>query len=247
MNDKKILKIVAILLFISIIILTTIIIVSLDSDLEEYKEVSNTQTKIIDEVVNESKEKGEEPFSLDWDKLLSINKDIVAWIRIPDSNINYPVVKGKTNDQYLHENIYGNYSRGGTPFVDTNIKIPFNSPNTIIYGHNLINGLMFSEIKKYSNNNFYKSHNIIYIYLPNGEIREYKVIAFHIINAQDKNIFNPYIVNIEEYTEYMFQNNIITGIDNEIYSNDKIITLSTCTNVKENERYVLHALWQNKI
>ena len=89
--------------------------------------------------------------------------------------------------------------------------------------------------------------NIIYIYLPNGEIREYKVLSLHIVKADDKNIYNPYVTDIEKYSEFVFQNNKISGVNVEIYSNDNMITLSTCTNTDDNERYVLHAVWVNKV
>ncbi len=219
------------------------------NEFKEYNEVFDTQNEIIGEIVSNTKESpySDSDFSIDWNKLLSINSDVCAWIRVPDTNINFPVVHSSNNDKYLKRNIYGGYSRGGTVFVDANISNPFTCKNTVIYGHNLMNGTMFSQIKKYSNSEFYNAHNIIYIYLPNGEIREYKVLSLHIVNADSKNIYNPYVTDIEKYSEFVFQNNKISGINAEIYSNDNMITLSTCTNADDNERYVLHAVWVNKV
>ena len=242
MHSKKVLKIIAIILFITIVLLAVVLIKNINKDVEEYKEIADTQTKVIDAVVEEK----DNTFSIDWDELLAINKDIVAWIRIPDTNINYPVIQGKSNSQYIRKNIYGNYSRGGTLFVDANIEAPFECVNTIVYGHNLLNGSMFSEIKKYSQNEYYQSHKIIYIYLPNNEVREYRVVSFHTINAHNKDIYNPYVTDINEFAVPMFKDNKITA-NNEIYSNDKVITLSTCTNGDTDGRYVLHAVWHRTV
>ena len=232
-------KALAFFLLLGIAILFSLIGSTVVNDYDEYKEVEDTQQEIIDDVVTENEEI---PFTVDWNKLKSINNDIVAWIRIPDTNISYPVVQGSSNKQYLRKNIYGNYSRGGVPFVDANISKPFECPNTIIYGHNLANGAMFSQLKNYSKNEFAEEHNIVYMYLPTGEIREYKVFSFHIVQATDKNIYNPYVENLEEYKGYMMQNNKITNNDMEIQMSDEVITLSTCTN-KGESRYVLHCIY----
>jgi len=238
-NKSKMLKALAFFLLLGIAILFSLIGSTVVNDYGEYKEVEDTQQEIIDDVVTENEEI---PFTVDWNKLKSINNDIVAWIRIPDTNISYPVVQGSSNNQYLRKNIYGNYSRGGVPFVDANILQPFECPNTIIYGHNLANGAMFSQLKNYSKNEFAEEHNIVYVYLPTGEIREYKVLAFHIVQATDKNIYDPYVENLEEYKGYMMQNNKITNNDTEIQMSDEVITLSTCTN-KGESRYVLHFIY----
>ena len=239
-NKGKMLKTLAFFLLIGIAILLSLIGSTVVNDYGEYKEVEDTQQEIIDDVITENEET---PFSVDWNKLKSINADIVAWIRIPDTNISYPVVQGNTNKQYLRTNIYGKYSRGGTPFVDTNIANPFNCANTIIYGHNLMNGAMFSQLKNYSKSEFANKHNIVFVYLPTGEIREYEIFAFHIVQATNKNIYNPYVENIEDYKQYMMQNNKIISKDIELSEFDEVLTLSTCTN-KGESRYVLHAVYR---
>lgn len=241
-NKSKVLKTLAFFLLLVIAILLSLIGSTVVNDCDEYKEVENTQQDIIDDVVTEN---DEYPFTVDWNKLKSINNDVVAWIRIPDTNISYPVVQGNSNNKYLRKNIYGNYSRGGVPFIDANISNPFKCTNTIIYGHNLMNGAMFSQLKNYSKNEYAEKHNIVYVYLPTGEIREYKVFAFHIVQATDKNIYNPYVEDIEIYKDYMMQNNKITNNDMEIQMSDEVITLSTCTN-KGESRYVLHCIYNKK-
>lgn len=246
-NNKSKYKILA---FIVLVCMVAVVIYSaslLLKDSSEYQEVNDTQEQIIDEVVNDSQTESSNnsnnsEFSVDWNKLLSINSDVVAWIYIPDTNINYPVVQGDNDNQYLHKNIYGKYSKGGTIFVEAYNTNPFENVNTIIYGHNLMNSKMFSDLRKYTNKKFFNQHNVVYIYLPNGEVREYKVISFHIVKSNDTKIYNPYVENINDYIDYALKNNKLSTSYTSS-ANDKIITLSTCTNRDDTDRYVLHAVY----
>lgn len=244
-NKSKELKILAFFLAFCIIILSLLIGNTIITDYSEYKEVDDTQEKIIDDVVETSPNDNQaKEFSINWNKLLSINDDIVAWIRIPDTDISYPVVQGKTNSQYLRKNIYGRYSRGGTPFVSAEQQEPFNCVNTIVYGHNLMNGKIFAQLKKYKSKDFASKHNMVFVYLPSGEIRKYQVYSFHIVDASDIQIYNPYVDSASEYTKAMNNKNIL---DTDIDVNDgmQVLTMSTCTN-NGDDRYVLHAVYNMK-
>lgn len=210
----------------------------------EYKQIDDTYNEVIDECVNTNEDTVDEvkteAFSLDWNKLLSINSDIVAWIRIPNTNINYPIIQGNSNTEYLHHNIYNRYSKGGCPFVDSAITSPFNDLNTIIYGHNLDNGSMFSSIRKYKNKEYAKTHNIVEIYLPNKPVSKYYVFAFGEVNATDYDVYNIFIDDLSKYYEMTKKYNILNN-DENVSGTQPIITLSTCTNKDKNKRYVLQA------
>lgn len=213
----------------------------------EYKEIDDTYNQIVEDYVeitedttgDVSEANTADNISINWCELQKINKDIIAWIRIPDTNINYPIVQGTSNTEYLHQNIYKKYSKGGSIFVDSYIKNPFSNFNTIVYGHNLNNGSMFSYIKKYKNEEYAKEHNVIYIYFPDGRIQQYKVFAFGEVDADNYDIYNVSVDNLQEYYE------VIKGYNtydiNDYDSTKPILTLSTCTNKNKNKRYVLHA------
>lgn len=243
-DNKSKYKILAFIILVCILIISGIIISMLFKDYPEYQEVAETQEKVIDEVVEDVSDDNED-ISIEWNKLKSINEDVIAWIVIPDTNIDYPIVQGDNDNQYLHRSIYGKYSKGGTIFVEANNIVPFEDVNTIIYGHNLMNNKMFSDLRRYTNKKYAESHNIVYIYLPNGEKREYKVVSFHKVKADDVNIYNPYVENVSDYKEYMMKNNKISSEYQE-RTGDKVITLSTCTNGNDNERYVLHAVYSSE-
>ena len=124
---------------------------------KEYKKVDETYSTIqsicIEEKINDEnklneeknieeeknapeEERRKEEFSINWEELKSINKDAIAWIKIDGTNISYPIVQGEDNEKYVKKDIYGKKSKGGCIFVDSKIKNPFRSLNTIIYGHN---------------------------------------------------------------------------------------------------------------
>ena len=233
--NKKTYKVILILLLVLFIGFICVIGYFLYGDFQEYSEIDKTNNQVIDTVVNPKDN------SIDWDKLLSINKDIVAWINVPDTNINYPVIQGKSNESYIHTNIYGGYSKGGSIFCDSYIQKPFDDLNTIIYGHNLLNGTMFSDLKRFSSLDYFHSHQFIYILLPNGSQYKYKVVSFHTVKSTDKFVYNPYVYDLSEYKQYVFQNNVLDTHISDFDECEPVLTLSTCTNTNQNTRFVLHA------
>lgn len=237
---KRILKYIWIILFVIVIGVLIYAIIMINSSYQQYKEIDDTNDEIISTYTKDTSKSPTDDFSIDWDKLLSVNRDIIAWIRIPDTNINYLVVQGKSNNQYLRKNIYGNYSFGGCLFVDSSTEQPFENMNTIIYGHNLMNGAMFSGLKKFSNNEYADNHREIYIYLPNGITRTYKVFAFYKIKANDYRVYDPNVEDLSEYYQTIAENNQLS-LDGDIDNSNPILTLSTCTNHNEDERYILQA------
>lgn len=207
---------------------------------KEYKEVDDTNNEIISQYTESTSQDTTDDFKIHWDELLGINKDIIAWIRIPDTNINYPIVKGSNNNQYLRQNIYHKYSYGGCVFADSLIENPFGNMNTIVYGHNLNNGSMFSGLKKYNNSNYANEHRTIYIYLPNGSTRVYKIFAFSKVDANNYDMYNIDVEDVREYYKVIDRYNQLK-IQSEIDTSNPILTLSTCTNHNEQERYVVQA------
>lgn len=241
---KKRIKNILWLLFVIIdIILIGIFIYKFFYLAKEYNEINKTDSQIQEEFVeekenNENNEKSYKERKINWNKLKNTNEDIVAWIRIPDTNIDYPIVKGNNNLEYINKNIYGRKSKAGCLFVDSNIISPFESNNTIIYGHNLNNGSMFSNIKKYRNKNYAQNHKEIDILLPDGRKLKYEVFAFYKANANNYDIYDTNVENLDEYYNTIQKyNNLEMNYD----LSKPILTLSTCTNGNKNHRYILQA------
>lgn len=189
----------------------------------------------------------------DYDKAFSglyqINQDIVGWLSIDDTNINYPVVQTNDNDYYHRLSFEGDYSLYGVPFVDYRVDLKNSSTNTIIYGHNIKNDeQMFNPLVHYSDVDFYKKHPIVNFHTIYGE-KKYKIFAMFIANASPTHgeVF-PYhnfvdATDISEIQEYIYNVQIRsllnTGVD--VLPSDELLTLSTCTYEFENARFVVLA------
>ena len=113
-------------------------------------------------------EDGDDTFSVDFQKLLEINPDTIAWIRFPDepSQINYPVVQGNDNQYYLKHLFSGEWNGSGCIFLDSRNRADFSDRHSIIYGHHMKNGSMFSGLTEYKKQEFYDSHSVVLLLTP---------------------------------------------------------------------------------
>lgn len=129
--------------------------------------------------------------SVDWAGLLAANPDVQAWVRVPGTRIDYPVVQASPEDphRYLDWDIWGNRSYYGCPYVDCALsdKGGIDSTFPVVYGHSLINGLMFSDFQKYSDPQFAESHRIVLLSTPEEDIR-LRVIAANVVDADTETI-----------------------------------------------------------
>ena len=212
----------------------------------EYNKGDKEYQKIQDLVINTEKKDDtkEEAFSVDFEKLLEMNSDVVGWIRFDEpSEINYPVVQGRDNEEYLKRTFEANTNKLGTLFVDVNNPGDFSGRNTFIYGHNMKNGSMFAQLLKYKDDSFYKEHPYFYIYTPDGKVRTYEIFSAgvvkdtsdsYIMDYADDAAFQTYIDYIKQQSAYPTSAEVTTA--------SKILSLSTCTNVRDDERFLVHGV-----
>ncbi|MCF0132498.1 MAG: class B sortase [Blautia sp.] len=183
------------------------------------------------------------PIEVDFGPLRSINTDVIGWLYVEAINsINYPVVKGKDNDEYLHATYERNYNFAGTIFIDYENQADFSDCNTIIYGHNMKNGSMFGSLKKFSNDpNVYKTSPYIWMLTPAKNYR-YEVFASYVtaVNSDTYTLFKGPGSEFLEWIRKMRLNSAIETSANEFDVTDKVITLSTCTG-DYSTRYVVQA------
>ena len=107
---------------------------------------------------------------VDFEELAKINPDVIGWIRIPDTVVDYPIVWTGDNETYLSRDFEGQPSRAGAIYLDFESEPDFSGRHNIIYGHHMRNGSMFAEIAKYKNEEYFQEHPNIYIYTPEREI-----------------------------------------------------------------------------
>ena len=175
------------------------------------------------------------------------NNDMVGWITVKDTRIDYPVMHNKqSNAYYLHRNIAKEYSSSGIPFMDYQCRGDATDDNTIIYAHNMRNGSMFHDLLKYSDKSFYDTHKTIrFDTLTN--FGEYEIFAVLRTKVGSKGEFRYYDF-INAMTPAEFDKFISKCISLSLYKpetipgyGEKILTLSTCSYNTDNERFVVFA------
>ena len=181
------------------------------------------------------------PIEVDFDKLKSVNEDVVGWIYVdalPD--ISYPIVKGKDNQTYLHQTYEKNYNFAGTIFVDYENSGDFSDCNTLVYGHNMKNGSMFGHLKKFrEDDKLYKQNKYFWILTPERNYR-YEIITAYTtgVNSDTYTLFKGPGEEFEKYLETIKGYSEIQTDDTDLTIKDKIVTLSTCTG-NESTRFVV--------
>lgn len=177
-------------------------------------------------------------FNIDWNALRKINPDIVGWIVIPDTAINYPIVQTMDNSTYLHQSFEGNKNACGTIFMNTYNHADYTDWNTVIYGHNMKNGSMFATLNKYKDEDFYKEHDEVWVLTPYWE-RKYQIISAH--EAQDGS--ETYAI---EFGDGQYEAHVASEVTQSNYDTGNgydvempMITLSTCTGRGTLSRFVL--------
>ena len=173
--------------------------------------------------------------------LKNINEDIVGWIRVDDTNIDYPILAGVDNTDYLKKDYQGNYSPSGSIFLDYRNSRDLDDDFFVIYGHNMSRGLMFSDIKKYQEKKFFDAHSTGNLYTEMG-VFDLKMISYSIVNANKSIAY--------KLLKYKKDNNseLVTTLMSEaiqkssdVFETNRLILLSTCYGVGTYDRSVLLA------
>ena len=183
--------------------------------------------------------------TLDWAAFQKENADIYAWIYIPGTKVDYPVLQHPTElSYYLDYNLDGSKGLPGCIYTQNLNKKDFMDPNTVIYGHNLkVGGEMFSQLKEYEEESFYKEHPNFYIYTPDGKTRTYTVFSAAVVKdtADQYNLTYATDEAFESYLK-MCKEDSAYDTGTEVNAQSQIVSLSTCTNVREDERFLLQGV-----
>lgn len=180
------------------------------------------------------------------------NNDLVGWIKVDDTNIDYPIVQGKTNDDYLRHDFNGEYSRYGTIFMDSGTSIEYSSEskNLVIYGHNMKDdSTMFGQLLHYRDLDFYKKHPTFTMdtLYRDGTWKIFAVITTNAYAAQDSGMLFDFrkldFTDDNEFNDWIndckIRSCIETGVD--VLPTDTVVTLQTCTYEFTEARFVIMA------
>ena len=174
--------------------------------------------------------------------LKDINQDIIGWIKVDDTNINYPLLyKKEDNNYYLSRNYKDEYETAGSIFLDHRNDPYFNDDYNIIYGHNMSHDMMFSDVKKFLNKEFFDVHRYGRLLLENN-VYKIEIISSFQVSAFDSNIYNLLDNKnnknniLLDYFKKLYINNRDINLDNS-----KLLLFSTCDALDPNKRSVLLA------
>ena len=173
-------------------------------------------------------------------QLQAINQDITAWLTIDDTHIDYPVVQGEEDMDYINTDIYGEFSLSGSIFMDSRNTPDFSDPYTVVFGHHMDNGGMFGDVVEFINEDYFSAHESGVLYLPDST---YRITLFACVETD---AYNSVIYNITQYEEgdlsallAYIRENAVQYRDIGISSDDTVIGLSTCAEAETNGRVVL--------
>ena len=247
--SRKIYIIIA-MVFTAVLSVSTFFIIRNHIDSAKQNEVYDNLAEIVED--EPPKENEGVTFSEDKDYLAEYlelyrqNEDMVGWISIAGTTINYPVMQSRNNPNfYLKHNFEKEYSDLGTPYVQENCDIA-ESDNLVIYGHHIKGGKMFGALEDYKSKSFYEEHKTI-LFDTLTEQAEYEIVAvyktvvyssegfryYDFVDAENEEEFNSYVGKCKELALYD------TGVTAEY--GDRLITLSTCEYSAQNGRLVVVA------
>ena len=178
------------------------------------------------------------PIKIDFEPLKKKNSDVIAWIYSEALSLNYPIVKGKDNSEYLHRSVDRTYLYSGTLFIDSLNSGDFSDYNTVIYGHNMQNGTMFHQIVKYKKQAFYDENKSIWLLTP-GQNYKLEPISARIVKSNDESYYiYEDADSFYDFLYYSIDNSMIKSTV-DIGTVERVVTLSTCTYEFRNARFAL--------
>jgi sortase B len=191
----------------------------------------------------------ETPEVLDeYKNLVNKNKKLIGWLKIDDTNIDYPVMQTSDNEYYLEHNLNQEYDKNGSIFMDKDCDVLKPSTNLIIYGHHMKSGKMFGELDKYSDFQYYQDHRYIdFDTIYEKGIYEVMYVFRSRVYSEQEVVFKYYQF-IDAQSEVEFNSNMNEMASASLYDTgvtasygDRLLTLSTCDYQEKNGRFVVVA------
>ena len=176
---------------------------------------------------------------VDFKSLLAVNPEIVAWLTIDGTNINYPVTQHSDNDYYLHHLFNGEYNSSGCLFLGCRNPSDFSGRHTIIYGHHMDNGTMFQNLMYYKDQSFYNEHPTARLITPDGSFT-IKFFAGYVANV-GSDAWKLDFTSNEDFEDWLAAAMEKSAFKSKVIPSaaERVVTLSTCSYEFYNARFVL--------
>ena len=178
-----------------------------------------------------------ENYSLE--ELMALNPDTRGWLTIDDTHIDYPVVQGEDDMEYINMDVFGEFSLSGSIFLSCLNSPDFSDSYNLLYGHHMDNGGMFGDVMEFLDEGYFKSHQTGTLYLPHAT---YGITLFACIEADgyDRLIYRPgrECEDMQELLDYL-KSSSTQYRDIGVTADDQIIGMSTCVDAVTNGRAIL--------
>lgn len=172
-----------------------------------------------------------------FDEILNINKDVIGWIDIYGTNIDYPILQSNDNEKYLNTTVFNEFSTAGSIFLDFRNKSDFSDFKNILYGHFMDHGKMFGDISKFKDENFFKNHKYGILHRKGKKSLGIEIFSLINVHALDEKIFLD-TLDKKSLLKYVHEKKIYIR-EIEIKEDENLLLLNTCNFSSTNGRYIL--------
>lgn len=206
---------------------------------QKYEAASSSYTRMKEE---EEPDPTYAPITVDFDSLRAVNEDVVGWIYCADTPIDYPLLHGETNKQYLRTDYTKEYNLNGSIFVDCDNRPGFVDANTIIYGHHMNQGAMFATLENWAEQSYYEEHPVMWLLTPEQDYQVVLVSGHHVSAYSDMyDIYAEHDENFDHYLNEAIEMSDFEPVEGaDVNPQRNYVMLTTCAYVFDNARYVLH-------
>lgn len=179
--------------------------------------------------------------SLTLAELQAINPDVRGWITIDDTHIDYPVVQGKTDMDYINRDVYGEFSLSGSIFLSCQNSADFSDKYNLVYGHHMANGGMFGDIVEFVNSGYFTEHETGCLYLPDDTVYTVRVFACVETDAYDAMVYRPDSWKDGDLNQLLsyIRSKAVQYRETGVTAEDSVIALSTCAEAATNGRVIV--------
>jgi len=210
-----------------------------------FAQAENVQADMIKLKPEIIEEEGEEGAS--FEELLAINEDVRAWLTLDGTEIDYPILQGEDNLEYINKDVYGNFALAGSIYLDTRCNGAFESPYSLLYGHYMARREMFGDLELYKDEEFFEENTTGLLILPD-KVYDLEIFCCLLTDDKEEAIFNPdkwqYGINgllsFAEKNALHLNEELLASIKEQ--KDAKILSLTTCSYEYDEARTVVLAL-----
>ena len=173
-------------------------------------------------------------------ELMKMNPDVKAWITIDDTHIDYPVLQGEDDMEYINKNVYGDFALTGSVFMSSVNKPDFTDTYNILYAHHMDNGAMFGDVLEFRKAKYFRDHKAGHLYLAEGSM-DIEIFACVTCDAYDEQFYSIADKSPETMVDFLqvIQKNACQYREIDLQPTDRLIALSTCMNGSTNGRCMI--------